>query len=100
LLVSTDTSTWRTDPKTEGVYVGLVEATNLPTSATAPDGCTGGNNPETSDDNTVLFRYSCNNVPTVLEQYKVVDATHLLRVQVRDDNPTTRQSVLDSAKYS
>ncbi|WP_350279349.1 serine/threonine-protein kinase [Kribbella sp. HUAS MG21] len=98
LLVSENAATWRTDPETEGVFLGLVNATELPTSATPPDGCTLGD-PETSE-NTVTFRYSCDNVPTVLEQYKRVDATRLLRVQVRDDNPTRRQTVLDSARYS
>ncbi|MGW6197108.1 serine/threonine-protein kinase [Kribbella sp. NPDC055110] len=98
LVVSTNTSNWQTDPNTEGVYVGLVDATQLPTTASPPAGCTGGTDPETTE-NTVTFRYSCNNVPTVLEQYKVVDTTHLLRVQVRDDNPTTRQAVVDSATY-
>ena len=99
LVVSTDTSTWQTNPDTEGVYVGLVSATQLPTSASAPPGCTGGDTGEKSGD-VVTFRYNCNNVPTVLEQYKKVNATTLLRVQVRDDNAKGRQSVVDSATYT
>jgi hypothetical protein len=99
LVVSTDTATWQTNPQTEGVYVGLVNATQLPTSASAPPGCSGAD-PETSGDDVVTFRYSCNNVPTVLEQYKKVNDTTLLRVQVRDDNPKSRQAVVDSAAYS
>ncbi|TDW90298.1 serine/threonine protein kinase [Kribbella pratensis] len=98
LVVSTNTSKWQTDPNTEGVYVGVMNATQLPTSATAPEGCTGGT-PEKSG-NVVTFRYSCDDVPTVIEQYKQVNATTLLRIQVREDNPTTRQEVLDSAKYA
>ncbi|TCC04393.1 serine/threonine-protein kinase [Kribbella soli] len=99
LVVSTNTSTWQTDPDTEGVYLGLVNATQLPTSASPPPGCTGGGDPEKSGD-VVTFRYSCNDVPTVLEQYKKVNDTTLLRVQVRDDNPKTRQAVVDSATYT
>jgi hypothetical protein len=97
LLVSENASTWLTNPQTEGVFLGLVNATELPTSATPPEGCTIGD-PETSE-NLVTFRYSCDNVPTVLEQYKRIDATRLLRVQVRDDNPKTRESVVRSATY-
>ncbi|MEU8225952.1 serine/threonine-protein kinase [Kribbella sp. NPDC048915] len=99
LLVSKDTSTWTSNPETEGVFVGLVDATALPTSATPPGGCTGGD-PERDGEDVVTFRYTCSGVPTVLEQYKRVDDAHLLRVQVRDDNAIQRQKVLDSAKYS
>ncbi len=98
LVVSTNTSTWQTDPDTEGVYVGLMNATQLPTSAPAPPGCSAAD-PETSG-GVVTFRFSCNNVPTVLEQYKKVNDTTLLRVQVRDDNAKSRQAVVDSATYS
>lgn len=97
LLVATDTAGWQTDTSVEGVYLGLVASSTLPTSATAPEGCTSLT-PETSD-TTATFRYSCNNVPTVVEQYRKVDDSTLLRVQVREDNPKKRQAVLDSAAY-
>ncbi|MFF0338526.1 serine/threonine-protein kinase [Kribbella sp. NPDC004875] len=97
LVVSTDTAAWQTNPNTEGVFVGLVNSRTLPSTATAPEGCSPAT-PEKSGD-AVTFRYSCNNVPTVVERYQQVNDTTQLRVQVRDDNPTTRQEVLDSAKY-
>ncbi|TCC29913.1 serine/threonine-protein kinase [Kribbella sindirgiensis] len=99
LVVSTDTSTWQTNPNTEGVYVGLVDSASLPTTAPTPPGCAPEGEPERDGDRAVTFRYSCSNVPTVLEQYKKVNDTTLLRVQVRDDNPQGRQAVVDSATY-
>ncbi|MFI5692139.1 serine/threonine-protein kinase [Kribbella sp. NPDC051586] len=97
LVVSTKTSAWQTDPKVEGVFVGLVGATKLPTSGTAPAGCTTG--PTNSAQSTVTFQYTCGADPAVVEQYRVVNGNTLLRVQVRATDEKTRTSVLDSATY-
>jgi hypothetical protein len=102
LVVSTDTATWRTNPDTEGVFVGLVPATTLPTSATAPDGCTAGS-PDRStagDQQIVTFRHSCDGHPSVVEQYRQVNPTTQLRIQVRDDNNPQRETVLNSVTYT
>ncbi|GAA2821268.1 serine/threonine-protein kinase [Kribbella solani] len=97
LVVSTSTSDWRTDPNTEGVYVGLVNASSLPESATPPSGCTQGS--RTAAEGVVTFNYNCDG-PGVVEQYKQIDNTTLLRVQVRDSDNQARQQVLDSAEYT
>ncbi|GAA1589078.1 hypothetical protein GCM10009804_51480 [Kribbella hippodromi] len=97
LVVSTSTSGWQTDPSTEGVYLGLVNASNLPERATPPSGCTGGST--TAAEGVVTFNYSCSG-PGVVEQYRKVSNNTLLRVQVRDSDNQARQQVLDSAEYT
>jgi serine/threonine protein kinase len=99
LLVSTSTATWRTDPKIEGVFVGLVSGATLPSSTTAPQGCTAGT-PDTSQQQVVTVQYSCSQGPDVVEQYRQVDRTRQLRIQVREADPKLRQTVLNSASYA
>jgi hypothetical protein len=99
LLVSTSTATWRTDPKIEGVFVGLVSGATLPSSTTAPQGCTAGT-PDTSQQQVVTFQFSCSQGPDVVERYRQVDKTRQLRIQVREADPKLRQTVLNSASYA
>lgn len=98
LVVSTNTSNWQTDPKTEGVYVGVVNATQLPTSATVPAGCSGFS--RLTAGKVATFTYTCDGVAAVVEQYQQVNDTTLLRIQVRAVDEKTRTQVLDSAAYS
>ena len=102
LVVSTNTSTWRSNPNTEGVFVGLTPASQLPTSATAPEGCAAGpaDPGQIGDQQIVTFRHSCGDHPSVVEQYRQVSPTTLLRIQVRDDNNTGREKVLNSVTYT
>ena len=102
LLVSSSTSQWQTDNKVEGVFLGVESSSTLPTNSVAPDGCQTAAPERATINNqeTVTFRYTCNGVPTVLEQYRQANASTQLRVQVRDDNPKKRQAVLDSATYT
>ncbi|HET6989295.1 MAG TPA: serine/threonine-protein kinase [Kribbella sp.] len=102
LVVSTNTSTWLSNPDTEGVFVGLVASSRLPTSATPPEGCTtvGPERDEIDDQQVATFQWPCSEGPSVLEQYRQVNDTTQVRVQVRDDNATTRQAVLDSVMYT
>ncbi len=103
LVVSKDIATWQTDPKTEGVFVGLVASPTLPTSAAAPPGCTAGSpdRGETPDGQQIVtFQHSCGPNPSVLEQYRQVNDTTQLRIQVRDDNNEGRVTVANSATYS
>jgi serine/threonine protein kinase len=97
LLVSQNTSAWRANSSVEGVYVGLIDGTTLPKTASPPPDCSGGTNPDTSD-NAVTFRYGCQG-PTVVERFRQLEGGKQLRIQVRDDNPTQRETILDSAEY-
>ena len=101
LLVSTKTSTWQTDSAVQGVFVGVVNATQLPTSVTAPDGCTAGSGGQSTVDGqqAVTFELSCGSNPGIVEQYRQVNLTTQLRIQVRASDQKTRTSVLDSAAY-
>lgn len=101
LLVSSDTAKWQTDSGTEGVFLEIVPATALPRTTTPPPGCDpdtpdGG---QTDSQNLATFRYSCDG-PSVIEQYRQLNSTTLLRVQVRDDNGERREQVLNSAEYA
>jgi hypothetical protein len=99
LLVSTSTANWKSNPQIEGVFVGLVNGSTLPGSPTAPQGCTAGT-PDTSQQQVVTFQYSCNQGPDVVEQYRQVDKTKQVRVQVREADPKLRQTVLNSVNYA
>ncbi|MEV4266815.1 serine/threonine-protein kinase [Kribbella sp. NPDC049584] len=101
LLVSTNTSTWQTNSSVEGVFVGVVNATSLPTSVTAPDGCTAssGDQKTIGGQAAVTFQLSCGSNPGIVEQYRQVNASTLLRIQVRASDEKTRTDVLDSAAY-
>ena len=101
LLVSTNTSTWQTNPDIQGVFVGLVNATLLPQTGTAPPGCSTGstNTGTTGSQQNITFQYSCGSNPAVVEQYRKLNDTSLLRIQVRAKDEKTRTSVLDSAAY-
>jgi serine/threonine protein kinase len=102
LLVSTKTSAWQTNSSVEGVFVGVVNATSLPTSVTAPDGCTAlGSGAQSAVDGqpAVTFQLSCGSNPSIVEQYRQVNRTTLLRIQVRASDQKTRTSVLESAAY-
>jgi hypothetical protein len=99
LVVSTDTSAWQTDAKTEGVYVGLADATQLPDSVTAPTGCRAGSGARSSDQKTVTFQLTCSSGPSIVEQYRQVNENTQLRIQVRATDTATRTDVLNSAKY-
>jgi hypothetical protein len=102
LLVSTNTSSWQTDPATEGVYLGVVKASALPTTATAPPGCTAGQAVDSNSGPTaiVTFTHSCNKNPSVVEQYRQINETTLLRIQVRDRDQDQGAEVLASASYT
>lgn len=99
LLVSTSTANWQSNPQIEGVFLGLVTGSTLPRSTTAPQGCTAGT-PDTSQQQVVTFQYSCNQGPDVVEQYRQVDKTKQLRIQVRESDPKLRQTVLNSVSYA
>jgi serine/threonine protein kinase len=101
LLVSTSTSGWQSNSDVEGVYLGEVAAQQLPTAGAAPPGCnaSGPKNEVIGDQQAVTFVYTCGS-SQVVEQYRQVNPSTLLRVQVRDNDPKQRQEVLDSAKYS
>ncbi|HEY3562634.1 MAG TPA: serine/threonine-protein kinase [Kribbella sp.] len=98
LLVSTDTSRWQTDATTNGVYLGVLKGTELPTSTTLPKGCSSANRSASGD--VATFTYTCDNAPTVVEQYKKQQDGNLLRIQVRTADAKIRQQVLDSATYA
>ncbi|TCO47540.1 serine/threonine protein kinase [Kribbella antiqua] len=100
LLVSTNTSRWQADPGTEGVYLGVVKASALPRTATAPSGCKAGQAVDSNDGKTVTFTHTCDKGPSVVEQYRKVNDTTLLRVQVRDRDPDQGAEVLASASYT
>jgi hypothetical protein len=101
LLVSTSTSAWQSNPETEGVFLGLVNAPTLPSSVAAPAGCTAGpgTKGQTGSQANVTFRLDCGSNPAVVEQYRKLDDSTLLRVQVRAKDEKTRTSVLESATY-
>jgi serine/threonine protein kinase len=102
LVVSTSTSTWQTNSDTQGVFVGLVASSTLPEGASAPPGCTAGtaDRGQTADGvQIVTFQHSCGGHPPVVEQYRQVNDTTQLRIQVRGDTKE-RQAVLDSAAYT
>ncbi|MFK4083969.1 serine/threonine-protein kinase [Kribbella sp. NPDC020789] len=101
LLVADSTATWLTDPKVEGVYLEFVKQSKLPTTTTPPSGC----NAVPPDGGTIngqqlaTFRYTCGDQPSVIEQYRQLNSSTLIRIQVRDDDPAGRQAVLDSVGY-
>jgi serine/threonine protein kinase len=101
LLVSSDTSSWQTSSEEEGVFLEVMQASALPRTTTPPPGCQpdtpdGG---EIGDQKLATFRYDCDG-PSVIEQYRQLNNTTLLRIQVRDDNPERREKVLSSVEYS
>ena len=90
---------WRTSG--EGVFVGLLEADELPTRMPAHAECEGGAPVDTTSDagtrRTVVHR-DCPGV--VLERVEQVTDDRLLWVQVRSDDPRTATRVLDSVGTS
>jgi hypothetical protein len=103
LLVSSNTEEWQGSPDIEGVFLEVVQATKLPTTTTPPPGCQADTTPDggqTGGQALATFRYSCGDGPSVTEQYRQLDNTRLLRIQVRDDNSERRERVLNSAEYS
>ncbi|GAA0570437.1 serine/threonine protein kinase [Kribbella sandramycini] len=101
LLVSTDTANWQTSPTADGVFIELVKESKLPTAPKPPPGCTGGTPDGGSSNGQQLatFRYSCAG-HSVDEQYRQIDGSTLLHIQVRDENPTTRSKVISTVKYT
>ncbi|MEU4193120.1 serine/threonine-protein kinase [Kribbella sp. NPDC026611] len=96
LLVSTNTSEWRTNAGVEGVFVGVHNGTVLPQTTIPPPGCQTAT-PQQSG-NTVTFNYTCSG-PAVIERFKQLDGGKQLQIQVRDADATSRQQVADSASY-
>jgi eukaryotic-like serine/threonine-protein kinase len=101
LLVSSDTSQWQTSRTVEGVFLEVVNGSTLPTTATPPPDCRPGSVDRGQSDghDMVTFRYGCDG-PAVVERYRQLDGGKLLRIQVRDANPTRRDEVLSSATYT
>ncbi|TDD57130.1 serine/threonine protein kinase [Kribbella antibiotica] len=101
LLVADNTAAWLTSPTVEGVYLELAQNTKLPTAGSPPQGCTSGgpDGGQIGDQKLATFQYACGNQPSVIDQYRQVNSTTLLRIQVRDDSAAGRQAVLDSASY-
>jgi hypothetical protein len=102
LLVSSDTARWQTDNGVEGVFMEIVRASSLPKTTSPPPGCQPDATPDggqAGDQDLATFRYSCDG-PSVVEQYRQLDESRLLRIQVRDDNAERRERVLNSATYS
>ncbi|HWD79839.1 MAG TPA: serine/threonine-protein kinase [Kribbella sp.] len=97
LLVSTNTSKWQTDSGTEGVFLGVENATAVPRTVTPPSGCTVSNSDVQGT--TATFQLGCGAGPGIVEQYRLVGNNTLLHVQVRADDAKTRTDVLNSAKY-
>lgn len=99
LLVSTSTADWQAGTQTDGVYLGVVNATQLPVNPTVPEGCSSAD--RQPSEKVVTFTYTCDNASPVVEQYKLVkNDTLLLRIQVRTADDKIRQQVLDSAQYT
>jgi hypothetical protein len=99
LLVSADTGAWSASPDVEGVYVGVRDATALPTVAEALTGCQAAP-PDTSTQDVVTFTYTCSGHPPVVEQYrKLPGGQQQLWIQVRTNDAEARQQVLGSAAY-
>jgi len=101
LLVSTSTADWSKSRTVEGVYVGVLTGSTLPTTTTPPPGCAAvpGERAAIDGRQTVTFRYSCPDIPTVFERFTVFPGGELLQVQVRETNDPKRQAVLDSVSY-
>jgi hypothetical protein len=101
LLVADNTASWLTSPTVEGVYMELRQATKLPTTGSPPQGCTSGppDGGQIGDQQLATFQYACGSRPSVIDQYRQVNGTTLLRIEVRDDDPAGRQAVLDSVSY-
>jgi hypothetical protein len=98
LLVSTNAANWQSGAQADGVYLGVVNANQLPANTPVPDGCSSPNRVVAGK--VATFTYSCDNVAPVVEQYKLVkNDTLLLRIQVRTSDGKIRQQVLDSAQY-
>ncbi|MEU4603257.1 serine/threonine-protein kinase [Kribbella sp. NPDC023972] len=102
LLVSTSTADWDKSTDVDGVYLGVTSGSSLPSTTTPPPGCSAvqGETQTIDDRQAVLFRYPCPSGHTVFERFIQLRDGKLLQVQVRDDNPEHRQSVLDSASYA
>ncbi len=98
LLVSSDTSQWQASGKVEGVFLEVVNGTTLPTTATPLPGCSTSsvNRGQSDDHDMVTFAYDCD----VVDRYLQLDDSKLLRIQVRDTDPTVREDVLRSADYT
>jgi len=102
LLVAKNTAKWQTDPSVEGVFVQVVNGTKLPTTGTPPPGCQPDTTPDggqTADGQQLAtFRYDCSG-PSVTEQFRQLNSSTQLQIQVRDDNSTTRETVVNSVQY-
>jgi hypothetical protein len=100
LLVSTSTTQWPTSPTEAGVFVGVVNATKLPSSATPPTGCqtAAPNTDPVGEQQAATFRYRCGTNPPVVERYLKISETQLLRIQVRSPDQEQLEDVLNSAQ--
>ncbi|WP_405063792.1 serine/threonine protein kinase [Kribbella sp. NBC_01505] len=101
LLVASSTATWQTNSGVEGAFLEVQQATKLPTTVAPPPGCSAPPPPDggtIGDQALATFRFSCSG-PSVIEQYRQLNPTTLLRIQVRDDDAVGRQTVLDSVAY-
>ncbi|GAB3813669.1 serine/threonine-protein kinase [Kribbella italica] len=101
LLISENTRDWQSVASTSGVFIGVIEQAALPTSGTAPSGCTpSGSDTPTADNPRVTFRYDCGSNPAVFEQYRTIPGGKLLRIQARGDDPQQLTDVLNSVTYN
>jgi hypothetical protein len=101
LLVSTSTTEWPTSATEAGVFVGVVNAANLPSTATPPTGCqtAAPNTDPVGEQPAATFRYRCGTNPPVVERYLKISNTQLLWIQVRSSDPQQLEDVLNSATY-
>ncbi|ADB29738.1 serine/threonine protein kinase [Kribbella flavida DSM 17836] len=101
LLVSEDTARWQADANMPGIFLGVLDRTTLPTTATPPTGCTPLP-PDTSAAGelpAVTFSYSCGDNAAVVERYLRISDTQVLRAQVRSKDSQELTEVLNSVSY-
>jgi hypothetical protein len=97
LLISTNTTAWQNQQNVQGVFVGILGSSTLPTDGTPPKDCTMGDKStdNVGDRKAVTFTYNCQQ-STVKERYLALAGSGSARIQVRDNDQAELQTVLDS----
>ena len=98
-LSAGDAGRWASEVDGQGVFAGLLPETKLPTTLPQHEGCdsVGKAKRSTSGEPSVtVVSTGCPGV--IIEQATQVSATKLLWVQVRGDDLSTAQEVLDSVR--
>jgi hypothetical protein len=94
-----DRSDWRTSRSGQGVFVGVLPQSALPTTMPQHEGCSAVGKPVLSSQGDPTLTVTSTGCPgVIIEQAQLLTATQLLWVQIRSHSVSSARDVLDSVQ--